>query len=115
MAEEAALKFREVAGAHALGYSAAEFLHGPIGAYTRKDFVFLFSPSEPLPGDMLKVKKAPDARGTTCMVVKPGALPLPFSCLPADIRMKILALRLALHKGLDPDRPGGLKKVTITY
>jgi len=115
IAEDSALKFREMSRTHALGYSAAEFLHGPVGAFTSKDFVFLFSPSDVVPEDILKVKKALDERGCAFLVVKPGALRFPFNCLPVDMRMKTLALRLALHKGLNPDSPKGLNKVTQTF
>lgn len=115
VAEDSALKFREMSKTHALGYSAAEFLHGPVGAYGPRDMVFLFTPTEKLPEDILKVKQALDERGTHCEVVKPGALKFPFSCIPTDMRMKKLALRLALYKGLNPDNPKGLNKVTQTF
>ncbi len=115
VAEDSALKFREMAKAHALGYSAAEFLHGPVGAYTARDLVFLFTPSDKLPEDILKVKKALDERGTRYEIVGPGELKFPFSCIPVDIRMKMLALRLSLSKGLNPDNPKGLNKVTQTF
>jgi len=115
VAEDSALKFREMAKAHALGYSAAEFLHGPVGAYTSKDLVFLFSPSDRTPEDIMKVKRALKERGTPFHVVRPGALKMPFSCIPTDIRMKKLALRLSLAKGLNPDNPKGLNKVTQTF
>lgn len=115
VAEDSALKFREMSRTHALGYSAAEFLHGPVGAFTSKDFAFLFSPSDTVPEDILKVKKALDERGTASLVVKPGTLRFPFNCLPVDMRMKTLALRLALYKGLNPDSPKGLNKVTQTF
>ncbi|HAT73091.1 MAG TPA: hypothetical protein DCS63_09775 [Elusimicrobia bacterium] len=115
VAEDSALKFREMAKAHALGYSAAEFLHGPVGAYTKDDLVFLFTPSDKLPEDIVKVKKALDERGTPYEIVRPGRLKFPFSCIPVDISMKLLALRLALSKGLNPDNPKGLNKVTQTF
>jgi len=115
VAEDSALKFREMAKAHALGYSAAEFLHGPVGAYTKDDLVFLFTPSDKLPEDIVKVKNALDERGTPYEIVRPGRLKFPFSCIPVDISMKILALRLALSKGLNPDNPKGLNKVTQTF
>lgn len=114
IAEDSALKFREMAKAHALGYSAAEFLHGPVGAYTRRDFVFLLSPDKKLPADLEKVRAALEARGTRYSVLGPEGGKYPFNCLLADIRLKIMALNLALAKGLDPDRPKGLKKVTRT-
>ena len=115
VADDSALKFREMAKAHALGYSAAEFLHGPVGAYTRKDFVFLLSPGEKLPEDLLKVKKALDERGTPYHAVFQKKGKFPFNCLLADIEMKLLALNLALARGLNPDNPKGLKKVTHTF
>ncbi len=116
VAEDSALKFREMAMAHALGYSAAEFLHGPVGAYTKKDLVFLFSPSAAVPEDIKRVIKALKERGTPYKVVlPPRGVRFPFNCIPVDIRMKLLALRLALAKGLDPDNPRGLKKVTPTF
>jgi glucosamine--fructose-6-phosphate aminotransferase (isomerizing) len=115
VAEDAALKFREISCAHALGYSAAEFLHGPVGAYTPKDFVFLLSPSERLPRDLVKVKKALGARGTPCRIVKQGRGKFPFNCLLTDIELKLLALNLALSRGLNPDNPKGLKKITLTF
>ena len=115
VAEDSALKFREMAKSHALGYSAAEFLHGPVGAYTSKDLVFLFTPTDKLQEDILKVKKALDERGTPYEIVRPGKLKFPFNCIPVDIRMKKLALRLSLSKGLNPDNPKGLNKVTQTF
>jgi glucosamine--fructose-6-phosphate aminotransferase (isomerizing) len=116
VAEDSALKFREMAMAHAMGYSPAEFLHGPVGAYTKKDLGFLFSPSAVIPEDIRRVMKALDERGTPYKVVlPPKGVKFPFNCIPVDIRMKLLALRLALAKGLDPDNPRGLKKVTPTF
>ncbi len=40
IAADSALKFREMTCSHSVGYSAAEFLHGPVGSYSSKDFVF---------------------------------------------------------------------------
>ena len=115
VADDSALKFREMAKAHALGYSAAEFLHGPVGAYTSKDFVFLFSPSGKLPEDMEKVRLALKERKTPYRVIAPEKGKFPFNCLLADIEMKLTALHLAAAKGLNPDNPKGLKKVTRTF
>jgi glucosamine--fructose-6-phosphate aminotransferase (isomerizing) len=127
VADDSALKFREMARAHALGYSAAEFLHGPVGAYTAKDFVFLFSPVLPvgrtglkrntreLPDDIEKVRLALNDRKTPYCVIAPAKGKFPFNCLLADIEMKLIALHLALAKGLNPDNPKGLNKVTQTF
>ncbi len=115
VADDSALKFREMAKAHALGYSAAEFLHGPVGAYTSKDFVFLLSPSRKLPEDMEKVRLALEERKTPYHVIAPEQVKFPFNCLLADIQIKLTALHLSLAKGLNPDNPKGLNKVTQTF
>jgi glucosamine--fructose-6-phosphate aminotransferase (isomerizing) len=115
VADDSALKFREMAKAHALGYSAAEFLHGPVGAYTSKDFVFLLSPSKELQDDVEKVRLALEERKTPYHVIAPEAGKFPFNCLLADIRIKLIALHLSLSKGLNPDNPKGLNKVTQTF
>ena len=114
VADDSALKFREMAKAHALGYSAAEFLHGPVGAYTRSDFVFLLSPGTELPEDLVKVRRALEERGTPYQAVFQTKGKFPFNCLLTDIEMKLLALDLALARGLNPDNPKGLKKATYT-
>ena len=44
----------------------------------------------------------------------PGDLPEPLRALPAVVRAQQLALALALRRGLDPDEPSGLSKVTAT-
>ena len=115
VAEDAALKFREMSRSHALGYSAAEFLHGPVGAYSASDFIFLLSPGGKLPKDLMKVEKALKERGTPYRVVTQKKGRFPFNCLLTDIKLKLLALNLALSRGLNPDNPKGLKKVTRTF
>ncbi|MEA3306327.1 MAG: SIS domain-containing protein [Elusimicrobiota bacterium] len=115
IAADSALKFREMARAHSLAYSAAEFLHGPVGSYSSKDFVFLFSPSKKVPEDILKVEKDLKARKTPYEIIIPNIGKYPFNCLLVDIKMKLLALKLALKKGLNPDNPKGLNKVTDTF
>jgi fructoselysine-6-P-deglycase FrlB-like protein len=44
----------------------------------------------------------------------PGGLAEPLCALPATIRAQQLALALALRRGVDPDEPPGLRKVTPT-
>jgi len=114
VAADAALKFREMAMVQSINYSAAEFLHGPVGACTDKDFIFLLSPSESLPDDLVKVKQALYLRGTRCEILFEPKGVAPFDRLLTDIKLKILALNLSLSKGLNPDSPKGLAKVTPT-
>lgn len=115
VAADAALKFRELAEVHAASYSAAEFLHGPLGAHGPKDLVLLLSPSkDKLPQDLRQVSDALKARGTVHRVIAPFGGTAPFNALLTDIELKIAALRLGLEKGLEPDRPRLLNKVTPT-
>lgn len=115
VAADSALKFREMARTHAVGYSAADFLHGPVGAYTENDFVFLLSPSAEIPDDLVRVQKALELRGVRYAVLYEPEGKNPFSRLVTDIRLKITALDLAIAKGLNPDAPKGLAKVTETH
>ncbi|MDD5656366.1 MAG: SIS domain-containing protein [Elusimicrobia bacterium] len=116
VAMDAALKFREMAGVHAMAYSAADYLHGPVGAYGAKDFVFLLAPSaDGIPADIALVRGALRRRGTPCAVLAPASGKPPLNALLLDAELKLAALALAVEKGRDPDRPKGLKKVTLTY
>ncbi|HEX4213583.1 MAG TPA: glucosamine--fructose-6-phosphate aminotransferase, partial [Candidatus Dormibacteraeota bacterium] len=53
-----------------------------------------------------------DAPGRS-LILNTG-LPESLTPLPFAVAGQLLALRLALARGLDPDRPRGLRKVTIT-
>ena len=114
IAADASLKFREMCRSHAVGYSAADFLHGPVGAYSEKDFVFLLSPHKELAEDLMRVKHALDIRGVKYAVLYEPEGKSPFTRLVMDIRLKITAINLSLAKGLNPDAPKGLAKVTET-
>lgn len=114
ISEDSALKFREMAQIHSLGYSAAEFLHGPIGSFTSKDYVILLSQSQKLNQDLVLVEKKLIERKVNYIIVKPFSNNYPFNSIETDVFMKLVALKLADIKGLDPDNPKGLKKVTHT-
>jgi glucosamine--fructose-6-phosphate aminotransferase (isomerizing) len=52
--------------------------------------------------------------GATAVVDLPLSVPEALSPLTAVIPAQLLALHLSLARGLDPDRPRGLSKVTRT-
>lgn len=114
VAEDAALKFREISSTHAIGYSAAEFMHGPIGAFSGKDFVFILSKNKNITEDLQNVQKSLKARKTPYYILYPYEGVFPFNCLITDACLKILSIELALEKGLNPDNPEGLTKITPT-
>jgi len=120
---ETALKVREAASVFAEGISSADLRHGPIAAVTRDFPVLAFAAPGPLAGDLEDLALALRKRGADVIVSAPGPrspLPLP-TALPeallpvaAAVRGQQVAWSLATRRGLDPDRPEGLSKVTRT-
>ena len=128
---EFALKMMETCYVVAERFSSADFLHGPI-AMVEPDFpVFVFAPSgatwasieetlnklRQLKAETVIITDAsnPDAaaRGTR-RVRLPRKLPELFTPIPYIIPAQIFAACLAEVKGLDPDNPRALQKVTRT-
>ncbi len=129
VALEAALKLKEVAGLHAEGFSAAEFLHGP-QALLEPGFpvLALVQRDEALEG-VLATLEGLKAKGAHLLVLspEPEALALAHTplrlpvALPPELTPLLLAQglyplaeALARARGLDPDRPRHLTKVTRT-
>ena len=123
-AQEAALKFKETCGIHAEAFSAAELRHGPM-ALVGPDFPLLVlrqsdesgEGTDELVRDVLE-RGAPVliAGGTAVGAV---ALPVPSAHPLVEPMLQIQALyraanALSLARGLDPDRPPHLTKVTET-
>ncbi len=125
---ETALKIQETSCIGAKGFSAADFVHGPI-AMVRPNFpALLFAPTGAATGGLLETAAKVKERGGELIVFTddPAILNLgrtsfalppvselfsPFTCIAAA---QLFACHLALAKGLDPDRPRGLTKVTVT-
>ncbi len=119
---EIALKLKETALLHAEPFSSADFLHGPIAVAGAGFPALIVSP----PGgaaarELAGLARALARRGCPVLTIGPanGTLPLPrvpelFSPMVAVVPGQFLALGLALGRGLDPDRPRGLHKVTET-
>jgi glutamine---fructose-6-phosphate transaminase (isomerizing) len=129
-AKEAALKLTETSYVVAEAFSAADLRHGPI-AMIGRDFpvVAIVPPGEARPG-MTALVEGLAERGAELVVVSEDAnmidraaagFRMPVSCteklspvlyaLPAQL----LAHDLSSLKGLDPDAPRGLRKVTETW
>ncbi len=129
VALEAALKLKEVAALHAEGFSAAEFLHGP-QALLEEGFplLALVQGDEALEG-FLKTLEGLRAKGAHLLVLspEPDALALAHTplALPVALEPELTPLllvqafypkaeALARARGLDPDHPRHLAKVTRT-
>lgn len=122
VAQEAALKIKETCGFHAEAFSAAEVRHGPM-ALVGPDFpVLLFGQDDESRDRVASLAPLFAARSAPVMgagVAAPVALPVisaDASLAPILIAQSFyrLANRVALSRGLDPDRPPHLRKVTET-
>lgn len=126
---ELALKLKELTYIMATAYSSADFRHGPIATIERGLPVFLVMPAGATFDDMFDLAVKLNEQGAELLVISESqqalslaktALPLTpgtpewLSPLTAIIPGQLFALYLALAKGLNPDLPRGLQKVTRT-
>jgi glutamine---fructose-6-phosphate transaminase (isomerizing) len=123
IALEAALKLREAAGVRAEGWSAADFRHGPVTVARGGIPLLAVSASGPAAADVEELAGELERAGTPVLRLadRPdAALPYPdrpgepLSALAAAVRAQQLALAVAVGRGIDPDEPPGLRKVTST-
>jgi glutamine---fructose-6-phosphate transaminase (isomerizing) len=120
---EAALKLKETTMISAEGFSGADLRHGPIAVVERGLPVLAFLAGGPAHADMVELVDDLRGRGADVYVAAPDAgadLPLPagvpegLAPIVAVVRAQQVALALARLRGLDPDAPVGLSKVTAT-
>jgi glucosamine--fructose-6-phosphate aminotransferase (isomerizing) len=129
-AEEVALKLTETSYVLARAWSVADFEHGPI-AVVEEGFPVLFvGGGGPVTADLESVARRLEGYGCRVIGISDG-LPFQFdpasvvgidTGLPEDLTPltlavlgQLLALRVALARGIDPDRPRALNKVTNTW
>ncbi len=121
---EAALKFKETCALHAEAFSAAEVRHGPMALVGRDFPVLFFSQRDDTREGTLELAREFRERGARVLVAAPGAdadpLQVPESAHPACTPLLAIqsfyraASALALRRGVDPDLPPHLRKVTET-
>jgi len=125
ISNEAALKFKEVCQIHAESYSSAEVLHGPVSIIERGFPVLAFAAADAAEAPLAEVADALAGKGaavfaTTPRVAVAEALPVVRTghplCDPLALIVSFYAMieGLAVARGLDPDVPRHLKKVTET-
>jgi len=127
-AHEIALKLKETSYLHAHAYSSAEFHHGPIASLGAGDPVLLLglddASIEPTRETAVRLR---DTGAQLTIMSSDAALldhastRIPMPPAPAVVQAFLhvvagqwLALRLATERGLDPDAPRHLRKVTQT-
>ncbi len=123
-AQESALKLKETCGLHAEAISSAEVWHGPM-ALVREGFpVLVYAQSDPTQSGTRELLDALTERGANVFVA--GAAHSRATVLPAVgddpvIQPLLMAQSfyrmvndLAIARGMDPDSPPNLRKVTET-
>lgn len=126
---ETALKLMETNYVVAHGFSGADLLHGPMAMIDRGFPVIAIVPEGP-GGAALKpvLERLRELGADTLVVGSPdmlglGTVELPLPDLGPEVLSPILtilpmqqfALHLAHQRGIDPDQPRGLKKITETW
>jgi glutamine---fructose-6-phosphate transaminase (isomerizing) len=122
---EAALKVRELSGIVAEAYSPADLLHGPIAAVGRDQPLLAIAPAGPTLDSMRELVTVARERGARVAVIGHDAgLGYPFLGLVevpewlgpavAIVPAQVLAVGLAVARGVDVDTPFGLSKITLT-
>lgn len=125
VAMEAALKFKEVCGIHAEAFSGAEVQHGPMALVEKGFPLVVLAPSGPAQAGLLTLAAQMRERGANVVLAAPPGTP--GACLPiaatGDVDLDPISVvqsfygmveALARARGLDPDRPRHLRKVTRT-
>jgi fructoselysine-6-P-deglycase FrlB-like protein len=100
LANEAALKLRETAGARSESYPAMEYLHGPIAAADPGTFVWAL--------DSLPRFVVDEVRRAGALLVQPTADPM-----ASLVLAQRLALAMSKARNLDPDRPRHLARSVV--
>lgn len=126
---EWALKLQEMTYVLAQPFSGADFLHGPVALIEPRFPVLAVDVSGPThPGvhalladlvereaSLVVVSDAEESLGLSSSAIRiPGDAPDWITPIPAIVAAQLFAYHLAVAKGLDPDHPRSLSKVTRT-
>ena len=125
VAQEAALKLKETSALQAEAFSGAEIQHGPMALIEEGYPLLIFALRGPAQAGLLQLATAMRARGARVVLAAPDDVPHRDWTLPradaADLdpivaiqAFYVLAARLSRLRGLNPDTPRHLSKVTRT-
>jgi glucosamine--fructose-6-phosphate aminotransferase (isomerizing) len=122
-AREAALKLMETSYLSAQAFSGADLLHGPMAMVDADVPVIAVTPPGRGGAAMSAVVERLVGNGVDVLCVgSTGGLPIAADGIDEELLpildilpLQQLAWRVALDRGLDPDRPRGLTKVTKTW
>lgn len=126
---EAALKIQETTYVRAKAFATSDFQHGPIAMIERNMPVIVFAPDGPSLGDVTDMINKLSQSDVELLVISNkeellgiGSCSFSIPYTNNDLISpfynvtvaQMFACQLALIKGLDPDKPRGLNKVTVT-
>lgn len=126
---EFAIKLMETCYVVAERFSGADFLHGPIAIVDKAFPVFIFAPPGPTLRGMKDLVEQLNQMGAETVVISsesgllkkarrtirmPRAIPEILSPIPYIVPAQLFAALLSVTKGLSPDQPRALRKVTKT-
>lgn len=129
-AHEIALKIKETTYTMAHSYSAADFLHGPVAMVEPGFPVLLIAPSGATLDNTAGLLSLLEERGAEVITISDeeellarARTPLPLPTGVPEWLTPVIAVMpgqrwagaLAAARGLDPDQPRGLSKVTVTH
>jgi len=125
VALESALKFKETSALQAEAFSGAEIKHGPMALIDEGYPLLIFATRGPTQAGLLALADEMRGRGARVLLAAPADvasrdLTLPVAATPdldpivAIQAFYVMAAQLSAARGLDPDRPRHLSKVTKT-
>jgi glucosamine--fructose-6-phosphate aminotransferase (isomerizing) len=126
IALEAALKLKETSALQAEAFSGAEIKHGPMALIEDGYPLLVFATRGPTQAGLLQLAREMRERGARVLLAAPADvaerdLTLPTAATPdldpivAVQAFYVMAAKLAAARGMDPDRPRHLNKVTKTH
>jgi len=125
IALEAALKLKETSALQAEGFSGAEIMHGPMALIEPGYPLIIFANNGPTLSIQVQLAREMRERGAKVLLVAPDEvaerdLPMPtashavFEPICTIQAFYIMAAQLAAARGMNPDQPRHLKKITQT-
>ena len=129
IAMESALKIQETCYVRAKAYATSDFYHGPYAMIEKNMPVFVFAPDGPAQNDVKEMISKLKGSGAELIIISNNKELLELGAcsfsIPATnndmispfynvVVAQLFACNLALAKGLNPDSPRELNKVTIT-
>jgi glucosamine--fructose-6-phosphate aminotransferase (isomerizing) len=126
IALEAALKFKETSALQAEAFSGAEIKHGPMALIQDGYPLLIFATRGPAQAGLISLADEMRGRGARVLLAAPSDVPgrdldLPVAACPdldpivAIQSLYVMAAHLAAARGMNPDQPRHLSKVTRTH